>query len=66
MDNNTVESKLPEGEHIYKVFHCFGCQTCWELNEDDTVTRHPHILFQVDITDEYVALKKSVPNTHGQ
>jgi MinD superfamily P-loop ATPase len=42
----------PRGKHYFEVFFCHGCQTCWELQEDDTLIQHEHILGQIDITDK--------------
>jgi hypothetical protein len=51
-----MTAPLPKGEHIYKVFHCYGCQTCFELTEDEQLIQHHHILSQEDITEEIAAL----------
>jgi hypothetical protein len=54
--------KLPEGTHYYKVFHCYGCQTCWEMTDDDKVIQHPHQLSQEDVTVEIVLMTNALTN----
>jgi hypothetical protein len=53
------EKKLPEGEHYYKVFHCYGCQSCFQLMPDDSLSRSPHVLSSEDVTEEIRQLKLS-------
>ena len=51
---------LPAGEKYYKVFHCHGCQTCWEMDETgENIIQHPHILSQEDVTDAIKELVKT-------
>lgn len=54
--------KPPEGEHYYKVFHCYGCQSCYELGPDDSLLRHPHVLSSEDVTEEINQLKTKHAN----
>lgn len=44
------EAEGPVGERYLKVFYCYGCQTCWEVTEDDKLIKHPHIIAQEDVT----------------
>lgn len=46
-----IDLVQPRGDHYYKVFHCHGCQSCWELQEDDSVIQHEHVLGQEDVTE---------------
>lgn len=39
-----VDEALPKGEVYFEVFFCYGCQTCWRLNEKDEVVQMPHVL----------------------
>jgi hypothetical protein len=42
---------LEPGVHYFKVVVCHGCQTCWVLDEDGSVSKAPnHILRQVEVT----------------
>lgn len=61
MEEATKQGKvLPKGEKYYKVFHCHGCQTCWEMDETgENIIQHPHILSQEDVTDAIKELVKT-------
>lgn len=54
------------GEHYFKVFICYGCQSCWEIVEDKTkesgmgIRQHrPHILGSLNITKDIYELKQT-------
>ena len=55
----TEAKKLPAGEKYYKVFHCHGCQTCWEVDEKGGIIQHPHILHEEDVTEAIQELVKT-------
>lgn len=55
-----MEKNLPKGERYSREFHCHGCQTCIELQDDNNAIQHPHILSKVDVTDEIENLKSQL------
>lgn len=50
----------PRGDHYYKVFHCHGCQTCWEMTEDGGIIQHEHVLGQTDVTKQITEWREAM------
>lgn len=53
-------TKQPEGVRYYKLFHCYGCQTCYAMQPDGTTIQYPHVYYQKDITDEVNAMREKL------
>lgn len=45
----------PRGEQYLKLFICHGCQSCWELQDDDTIIdRGPHFLTYGEVVTDKI------------